>query len=491
MVTEKNASEAIAKQIRILRKRAGFSQAELGKRVGVTDKAVSKWETGDSAPATEVLCRLASVFGVELETLLHGDTREKPAPFMRRERKDKGMDSLSELYRIGNGPSSSHTMGPETAARLFRTTYPQADRYEATLFGSLAKTGKGHRTDYIICQEFAPVPTTVRFDTLTTDLPHPNTMILRAFMGDEAIGEWRVCSIGGGEIRVDGRDAPAVTEPKSVYPHDSFTDIAAYCKAHGLRLWQYVEKIEGKEIFGYLLTCWQTMQNSIKEGLDATGELFGGLHVVRKANHLYNQRHIDESNETRENRLVCAYAFAVSEQNASAGRIVTAPTCGSSGVMPAVLRYVQERKGFSDTDILHALATAGIIGNLIKTNASISGAECGCQAEIGSACSMAAAALGELYEMTIDQIEYAAEVALEHHLGLTCDPIRGLVQIPCIERNAVAAMRAINAVNLANFLSDSRKISFDLVVKTMYETGRDLSRTYKETSEGGLAKLYH
>ena len=226
------------------------------------------------------------------------------------------------------------------------------------------------------------------------------------------------------------------------------------------------------------------MKSAISAGLKAQGVLPGGLGVERKARFLYRQKHIDESAETRENRLVCAYAFAVSEQN------VTAPTCGACGVLPAVLRYVQEKRNFSEEQILCALAAGGLIGNLIKTNASISGAECGCQAEIGSACCMAAAALGELYEMELGQIEYASEIAMEHHLGLTCDPIAGLVQIPCIERNAVAAMRAINAVSLADFLSDSRKISFDLVIQTMYETGKDLSRPYRETAEGGLAKLY-
>lgn len=233
------------------------------------------------------------------------------------------------------------------------------------------------------------------------------------------------------------------------------------------------------------------MKQSIRDGIKAEGELFGGLHVQRKAKQLYNKRHIDESAETRENRLVCSYAFAVSEQNAAcSGKIVTAPTCGSCGVVPSVLRYMQEKRGFSDREILRALAVGGLIGNLVKTNASISGAQAGCQAEIGTACAMASAALAELFSMDIGQIEYAAEVAVEHHLGLTCDPVKGLVQIPCIERNAVAAMRAINAVNLANFLADSRKISFDLVVKTMYETGKDLSCRYRETSEGGLAKLY-
>ena len=280
-------------------------------------------------------------------------------------------------------------------------------------------------------------------------------------------------------------------ENNSVYKLDKFSDIADYCNKNKIRLWQYAQICEGNEIWDYLLEVWECMKSSISSGLSATGILPGGLDVQKKAGYLYAQQHIDESRETRENRLVCAYAFAVSEQNASGDTVVTAPTCGASGVLPAVLYYQQEKRGYSDKDIIKALATAGIVGNIIKTNASISGAECGCQAEIGSACSMAAAGLAELFGLNTEQIEYAAEVAMEHHLGLTCDPIHSLVQIPCIERNAVAAMRAINAVSLASFLSGSRKISFDLVVKTMYETGRDLSRSYRETGDGGLAKLYN
>ena len=251
-----------------------------------------------------------------------------------------------------------------------------------------------------------------------------------------------------------------------------------------------MEEFEGPEIWDFLLQVWTQMCESIREGLTHRGTLPGGLNVERKAQFLYNQRHIDERPETRENRIVCAYAFAVSEQNAGGGTVVTAPTCGACGVVPAVLKYMQEEKNLPDRAVLRALAVAGLIGNLVKENASISGAECGCQAEIGSACSMAAAALAELHGMELDQIEYAAEVAMEHHLGLTCDPVRGLVQIPCIERNAVAAMRAINALSLANFLTYTRKISFDVVVNTMYETGRDLFSKYRETGEGGLAKYY-
>jgi len=298
----------------------------------------------------------------------------------------------------------------------------------------------------------------------------------------------RVLSIGGGDIRIEGRDAPA--GEGDIYPHSTFGEIAEYCMQHKMRLSDYVEQFEGEGIRNFLFDVWNSMCSAITEGLTHRGALPGGLNVERKAQFLYNQRHIDERPETRENRIVCAYAFAASEQNAGGGRMVTAPTCGACGVLPAVLRYMQEEKNLSDRHVLRALAVAGLVGNLVKRNASISGAECGCQAEIGTACSMASAALGELFEMGIDQIEYAAEVAMEHHLGLTCDPIGGLVQIPCIERNAVAAMRAINAVRISNFLTSTRKISFDMVIETMYETGRDLSHIYRETAEGGLAKLY-
>ncbi len=293
--------------------------------------------------------------------------------------------------------------------------------------------------------------------------------------------------MGGGKIAIEG--APEADPPK-VYPLSKFTDIKNYCRERDIYLWQYAEQCEGPEIWDYLSNVWETMKEAVYRGIRRDGELSGGLGVQRKAMYLNRQRHMDESKETRENRKVCAYAFAVSEENAGGGVIVTAPTCGACGVLPAVMLYKQEQQGFSDRDMLKGLAAAGLIGNVIKTNASISGAECGCQAEIGSACSMAAAGLAEIYHMDMDQIEYAAEVAMEHHLGLTCDPIGGLVQIPCIERNAVAGMRAINALSLANFLTYTRKISFDMVVKTMYETGRDLFSKYRETSEGGLAKVY-
>ena len=379
-------------------------------------------------------------------------------------------------------------MGPEAACKLMKKRYPQATRFEVTLFGSLALTGEGHGTDRIIMETLAPTPCRLIIDSKTPTPVHPNTMDLEAFESDVSVGKIRVFSIGGGSIEVEGEDPAAAAA--DVYPLSSFGEIAEECKRRNIRIWEYVKECEGEEIFDYLHLVWFTMKNSIKDGLSATGVLPGGLNTVRRAQTLFQKRHIDESAQTKENRLVSAYAFAVSEQNASGGTIVTAPTCGSCGVLPSVLYYMQQLRRYSDDEVVKALATAGVVGNVIRTNASISGAECGCQAEIGSACSMAAAALGELFEMGLDQIDYAAEVAMEHHLGLTCDPICGLVQIPCIERNAVAAMRAINAISLANFLADSRKITFDLIVKTMYNTGCDLPLGYRETASGGLAKYY-
>lgn len=399
------------------------------------------------------------------------------------------MKSIREIYKIGRGPSSSHTMGPQKAAAIFKSEHPDAASYKAILYGSLAETGKGHRTDTAIIETFEPKACEIEFHVdRTIELPHDNTLDLLALdeNGNET-ARMRVMSVGGGDIVIEGR--PEYDLP-DVYEESTFGAIAEICYSRNIRLSDYVFEHEGEEIKLFLHQVWDVMRHAIADGLKGRGTLPGGLNVEKKAQYLYNQRHIDESANTRENRLVCAYAFAVSEQNADCGTIVTAPTCGACAVLPSVLRYMQEQKGFSDDDVVRALAVAGLIGNIVKKNASISGAECGCQAEIGTACSMAAAALCELHEMSIGQIEYAAEVALEHHLGLTCDPICGLVQIPCIERNAVAAMRAINALSLANFLSETRKISFDVVVQTMYETGRDLNFRYRETAEGGLAKTY-
>lgn len=402
------------------------------------------------------------------------------------------MQSLREIYKIGRGPSSSHTMGPERAVKIVRGLCPEADDIRVTLFGSLALTGDGHGTDNVIIRTAEPIKCTVTHDETTPCPIHPNTMKIEAYSCNKLLLQRTVYSVGGGSVVFEGEPPEKYEKYASdgIYPLNTYTEIAEFCRTNNLRLWQFAELFEGPQIFDFLSDVWERMKQSIHEGLTTDGVLPGILGTQRRAQKLYNQRHIDESAQTRENRLVCSYAFATGEQNAAGGVIVTAPTCGACGVVPSVLKYMQDERRFSDEQIIHALAAGGIIGNLIKKNASISGAECGCQAEIGSACSMAAAALAELFEMGLDQIEYAAEVAMEHHLGLTCDPIAGLVQIPCIERNAVAAMRAINALSLANFLADSRKISFDTIVKTMYNTGKDLLNSYRETSSGGLAKYY-
>ncbi len=378
-------------------------------------------------------------------------------------------------------------MGPQYAAEYVNDKYPEADFVKVILYGSLALTGEGHGTDTALSSTLK-ARNEIVLDTEKGDLPHPNTLDFLIYDKDNnLIDTVRAMSIGGGEIRIEGQ--PSVTAPE-IYPQKNFEEIKDFCLMNHLKLSDYVAHYESEDIFPFLKSIWERMKLTIREGLSKEGILPGGLEVERKAKFLYAQRHIDETPETRENRLVCAYAFAASEQNAGGGMITTAPTCGASGVLPAVLYYMQEKKGFTDFEIAKALAAAGVIGNVVKQNASISGAEAGCQAEIGTACCMAAAALAELHFMDLDQIEYAAENAMEHYLGLTCDPVCGLVQIPCIERNAVAAMRAINALSLANFLTSTRKVKFDTVVDTMYQTGKDLMHKYRETSEGGLALNY-
>ena len=399
------------------------------------------------------------------------------------------MKSIRDIYKIGKGPSSSHTMGPERAAKLFLSKNPDADSFRVILYGSLSKTGVGHGTDQVLREVLSPAPTEIVFSQQELTDSHPNTLDLIALKAGQVIDELRVESIGGGDIRYAGQNAEAADE---VYVEHSFAEILDFCKWRYIdKLSDYVELNEGPEIWDFLMDVWQHMKKAIEEGLAATGTLPGGLNVQRKAKYLYEQQPHEDVPSLKEFQVIAAYAYAVAEQNAGNGTIVTAPTCGACGVVPAVLKYAQDTRGYTDAQILRGLATAGIIGNLTKTNASISGAECGCQAEIGTACSMAAAALAELYGQTLDQVEYAAEVAMEHHLGLTCDPICGLVQIPCIERNAVAAMRAMNACNLSYFLTGSRNISYDMVCRAMKETGVNLDHRFRETSEGGLAKIYN
>ena len=396
------------------------------------------------------------------------------------------MKTIKSVYKIGNGPSSSHTVGPFHAAQIFGKRYPEADHFRVTLYGSLAFTGEGHGTGKAIVSGLPGAE--VVYDRKETDLPHPNTMLFEAFRDSALIGSNRIFSVGGGSIRIEGE---ASDEEIEVYPQRSLTEILDTCKRHNMNLSQFINRMEDPSLRESLKTVWAAMKDSIRRGLDAGGILPGGLGVARKAKLLFEKRCYNESADVTMNRVIAAYAYAVSEENADEHIVVTAPTCGSCGVLPAVMYYMERDRGFPEGEILDALAVAALIGNVIRTNASISGAECGCQAEIGSACSMTAAALASLYGLNIDQIEYAAEIAMEHNLGLTCDPVKGLVQIPCIERNAVAAMRAISSVNLSRFLFSTRKISFDEVVATMYRTGRDMDEKYRETSHGGLAQIYY
>ena len=395
------------------------------------------------------------------------------------------MKSITSVYKIGNGPSSSHTVGPFHAAQVFGMRYPDADEYEVTLYGSLAHTGEGHGTGKAI-REGLPGAKII-YDPEKTDLPHPNTMLFEAFRQGKKIASLRIFSIGGGSIRIENESSE---EDKEVYPQKNFSEMISLCNQERISLVQLIYILEGASLRDYLKIVWRAMSDAVERGLEAEGILPGGLNLTRKAKYLYGKRCYNESSDVQMNRIIAAYAYAVSEENAAENVVVTAPTCGSCGVLPAVLYYMQHDRGFPEEEILDALAVAGIIGNVIRTNASISGAECGCQAEIGSACSMAAAAIASLFGLSIEQIEYAAEIAMEHSLGLTCDPVNGLVQIPCIERNAVAAMRALSSVNLSRFLYATRRISFDDVVATMYQTGLDMDEKYRETSHGGLAQIY-
>ncbi len=399
------------------------------------------------------------------------------------------MKSIRDVYKIGKGPSSSHTMGPERAAKIFLERCPEAARYEVRLYASLCKTGKGHGTDRVLYEVLGKERTQIIFDPTDESMPHPNTMDFFAYAADGTqLGEMRILSIGGGDIVVEGE---AVEELEETYPENSFAEIAQFCHWRYITLAEYVELNEGPEIWDFLKEIWDTMKASIDRGLKASGVLPGGLNLQRKAKAMHDVVVPNERPQLTELRLIASYAYAVAEENADNGVIVTAPTCGSAGVLPAVLRYMQVSHNFSDEKMWEALAVAGLFGALVKRNASVSGAECGCQAEIGTACSMAAAALCATYNLSLAETEYAAEIAMEHQLGLTCDPICGLVQVPCIERNAVAAKRAMDAFNLSSLLCGTRNISFDMVVRTMKETGQHISSHFRETSEGGLARLYH
>lgn len=397
------------------------------------------------------------------------------------------MESIRQLYKIGNGPSSSHTMGPLKAARIFLERNSKASSFEVTLYGSLAATGRGHLTDVAILGVLSPVAPTEIVWCPEIVLPfHTNGMKFRAFDSDRnETDSWTVYSVGGGDILEEGSSRQT---GKQIYDMNKIKDIQQWCESTGRSYWEYVDMTEGSDIWDYLAEVWDVMKSAVERGLEAEGVLPGGLGVRRKAVSYYV--HASGYNSSLKSRgLVYAYALAVSEENASGGKIVTAPTCGSCGIVPAVLYHLHTSKNFSEKRILRALATAGLFGNVVKHNASVSGAEVGCQGEVGVACAMAAAAASQLFGGTPAQIEYSAEMGLEHHLGLTCDPVCGLVQIPCIERNAYAAARALDA-NLYAAISDGRhSVDFDRIVEVMKQTGHDIPSLYKETAQGGLAVI--
>lgn len=399
------------------------------------------------------------------------------------------METIKKIYKCGYGPSSSHTMGPHRAAELFAERAKDAVRYRVTLYGSLAATGKGHHTELAIYRGLAPKQVEIVWRPDIVKPFHPNGMLFEALDANgNTTKDWLVYSIGGGDLSTENGIVPLDIPPDGfeVYPHNTMAEIMKFMEREGLSFWEYVERHEDESLWDYLEAMWQQMQKTIEEGLQNDRVIPGGLHLRSKA-HQYYIRASAFKPSLQSRALVTAYALATSEQNACGGKIVTAPTCGSSGVLPAVLYHLKKAHDFSDMEILRAMATAGLFGNVIKTNASISGAEVGCQGEVGSACVMAAVASNQLFGGSPKQIEYAAEMAMEHNLGLTCDPLCGLVQIPCIERNAMAALRALD-INIYAMMSDGRHIiSFDKVVKTMKLTGKDLPSLYKETSLGGLA----
>ena len=400
------------------------------------------------------------------------------------------MESLREIFRIGKGPSSSHTMGPQRAAIIFAERHPEAARFEVTLYGSLAATGKGHMTDKAIIDVLKQIaPVEIVWEPSVFLPYHPNGMLFRAYNNSQdLLDEWTVYSVGGGALS-EGKATDDYFHKESVYDLHTLNDIQTWCEHHGRGYWEYVKHCEGDDLWDYLREVWKTMQAAVERGLDSEGALPGPLNLARKApNYYIKARGYKPSLQSR--GMVYSYALAVSEENASGGTIVTAPTCGACGVVPAVLYHLSKGHDFSETKILHALATAGLFGNIVKYNASISGAEVGCQGEVGVACAMASAASCQLFGGSPSQIEYAAEMGLEHHLGMTCDPVCGLVQIPCIERNAFAACRALDAQLYASFSDGSHRVSFDRVVEVMKQTGHDIPSLYKETSAGGLAKDY-
>lgn len=394
------------------------------------------------------------------------------------------MESLKELYKMGPGPSSSHTMGPQRAAKIFNSKNPDAASFRVHLYGSLAATGKGHLTDFIIIKTLAPKEVEILWEADVVKEFHTNGMKFEALDADKNItDEWTVFSIGGGSLAEEGKRGQS---SESVYPHDNLEDIIEWCRANHKNFVDYVKEYDDDDIMDYLRDIRLTMRQSLEDGLKATEVIPGKLKLARKARNFYRQYKVSKQLTS----MLYAYALAVSEQNASGFEIVTAPTCGSAGVLPAVLFTLQDFYGFDDEAIEEGLAVAGLMGVVVKQNASVSGAEVGCQGEVGVACAMAAAAAAFIKGGPLRKIEYAAEIGLEHHLGMTCDPAYGYVQIPCIERNAMGAQRALDAANYALLSDGIHHIKFDQIVKIMDETGRDMMEKYKETAKGGIALLY-
>ncbi|MCD7894209.1 MAG: L-serine ammonia-lyase, iron-sulfur-dependent, subunit alpha [Erysipelotrichaceae bacterium] len=398
------------------------------------------------------------------------------------------MESLKELYRIGEGPSSSHTMGPQRIAKNIMKIYPRATKFHVDLYGSLSLTGKGHLTDFMMEKTFAPIPVTFSFKSDTLPF-HPNGMIVTVYENDTIVDEIEAYSIGGGSVVYKGDQQ---NEPIQIYHQNSLKEILDYVDKHGISLYDYVLENEGQDFDHYLYKILDAMFLSVENGLSKTGTIQGKLKLQRVAKSMYQQAQNTRREVERERLFLTSYAYAVAEENADGGMIVTAPTCGASGILPAVLYYCYKNMHIEKKDIIKALAIAGIIGNVVKTNATISGADGGCQAEVGTACAMAASAMAWIYELNNSLIEYAAEMGLEHNLGLICDPVGGYVQIPCIERNGYGSLRALDAAMLAKQLGYVRKnkVSFDTIVKVMKDTGKDLAYEYKETSLGGLAKEF-
>lgn len=395
------------------------------------------------------------------------------------------MQSIQNIYKIGPGPSSSHTFGPMRASQDMLEHYPDADEFKVTLYGSLALTGKGHLTDKIIEKTFFPTHCTITFD-LKTQCEHPNTMTIEAFKEHDALGKHTYISIGGGKIL---KDQEQESEETHVYPHNSMDDIQGYCKQHHLRLDKYIDQFEDESLNSYMNKIFDAMIECVDKGLNTIGKLPGSLEIDRVASALYQSANSCDDLIERKSLLLSSYAYAASEQNASGGMVVTAPTMGSCGVLPSILYHFYKDENYPKDTLIQGLKVAGLIGNLIQHNATISGAKAGCQAEVGAACSMGAAFVSSCNFENNAQIECAAEIGLEHHLGLTCDPVGGYVMIPCIERNAVASLRSLDAARLAKYLRNVKKnrVSFDMVVKTMNLTGSKLPLELKESALGGLA----